>query len=337
MAAGPFKPGPIADVAAALERERPDLQVTSIEQLGEGAKSVVWRVRADGPDDFALKVFRPEYVGFEQTELAFHETLGDRHVNLDGVVPNLLFSAAGATPMIATAIVSGEQLLNVRDLDEDALRPVYRRLGDVLRRMHEVEIASFGTLPLPIERTIETNSQYMTERWLHVWERFVHHGGNRYIASRIRRYLEERVELWDTCGTPRLCHGDAHPGNLLIGRTEAGASLTGLLDFELAAAADPVLDFASATTSLVARPESRLEAMIEGHGEPEGPWRERMRMYNLIFAMSDWSFYATYVARAPQRECERRMLEITDSSRLRVRRSAAKRRLTGLRGRGSGG
>lgn len=325
---------PAADresVLTALRREQPGLTVESIDQLGEGAKSVVWRVSATDREDFALKAFRPEFAGFEQTELAFHERLGDREVELAGVVPSLLFATGGEMPMIATTLVFGEQLLNVRDLDEHQLRPVYRSLGELLRKLHEVEIASFGTLPLPTERTIETNSQYMTERWVHVWEGFVHHGGNRYIASRIRRYLEEREELFDTSGSPRLCHGDAHPGNLLIARDADLPRLSGLLDFELAAAADPVLDFASATTSLVANPNSRIAAIIEGHGEPEGPWRERLAMYDLIFAMSSWSFYATYVARAPQRRCERRMLEITDSSRLRVWRSAAKRRLVGRR------
>lgn len=322
---------PAADrksVLAELRRTQPKLTVTSIEPFGEGAKSVVWRVRVDGHEAFALKAFRPEFIGYEQTELDFHETLGGRHDDLGGVVPRLLFSSDGEMPMIATSIVAGEQLLNVRDLNESALRPVYRDLGAVLRTLHEVEFASFGTLPLPADRTIGTNSQYMTERWIHVWEEFVRHGGNRYIASRVRRHLEERAELWDTCGSPRLCHGDTHPGNLLIGRSRDRVRLTGLLDFELAAAADPVLDFAAATTSLVADPGSRVQAMIEGHGEPDGPWRERLALYDLIFAMSDWSYYAKFVARAPQRGCERRMLEITESSRLRVWRSAVKQKLT---------
>lgn len=336
MSAGPVKPGPAADVASALTRERPDLRVTAIAPLGEGVKSEVWRISADGIDDFALKIFRPKYRGSERTELAFHEALGAAHADLVGMIPQLLFASDGEVPMIATSLLEGEQLLNAGTVDRADRFGIYRGIGMALAVLHRVDMPAFGALPLGDDRKSDSNAQFMTERWTRVWNGFRDHGGNDHLAMRAWRYLSEREELWDTCGPPRLCHGDAHPGNVLVARTGKGLRFVGLLDFESAAATDPVYDFAAASTSLVDDAKSLVEALVEAHGEPEGPWRERLAMYALVKAMSDWSFYAEYVARAPQRECERRMIEITESSRMRVWRSAARRALTGRRARHAG-
>lgn len=332
---------PAADahaVRAALAIARPELRVESLETIGEGIKSVVWRVRSAGQDDFALKALKPKYHGFERTEIAFHEALGDGHRELVGVIPQLLFVSRGELPLIATSILDGEQLLNVGGLDRADHRPIYRRLGEVLAVLHRKVMPSFGAMPVGEERSIATNAQYMTERWMNCWNGFRHHGANPYLASRARKFLLEREELWDTGGAPRLCHADAHPGNILVARGDDGRiRFSGLLDFEVATATDPAFDFAAACTSMVKDPAARIEAMIEGHGEPDGPWRERMAMYHVMLAMSDWAFYAQYVARSPQRVCERRILEITGASRVRLWRSAAKRRLTSRRGSGSDG
>lgn len=341
MSSGPDQPGPVNNVPAAdrqavrdaLASVRPELRVESLEPLGEGFKSVVWRVRAAGEDDFALKAFKPKYHGFERTELDFHQQLGERCHELEGLIPRLLFVSRGDLPLIATTMLEGEQLLTLPKLDAADRAPIYRKLGAVLAVLHGKELPSFGALPVGEERTIATNAQYMTERWVNCWNGFRHHGANPYLASRARQFLLEREELWDTGGTPRLCHADAHPGNILVSRGSDGhLRFSGLLDFEVATATDPAFDLAAACTSLVRDPKARIEAMIEGHGDPMGPWRERLAMYDVMLAMSDWTVYAKYVARSPQRECERRILSITDSSRLRVWRSAVKRTVTGRRG-----
>lgn len=352
MSSGPVQPGstdraepselaPAADaqaVRAALALERPELRVESLERIGEGVKSVVWRVRADDEDDFALKALKPKFHGYERTEIAFHEALGEGHRELEGVIPRLLFVSRGELPLIASTMLEGEQLLNLRGFDHADCGPIYRRLGEVLAVLHRKELPSFGAMPVGEERSIATNAQYMTERWVNCWNGFRHHGANPYLAARARKFLLEREELWDTGGSPRLCHADAHPGNVLVVRDDDGrVRFSGLLDFESSVATDPAFDLAAACTSLVKDPGERIEAMVEGHGEPEGPWRERVAMYHVMLAMSDWAFYAQYVARSPQRVCERRILEITDSSRVRFWRSQAKRAVTRRRGSGDGG
>lgn len=346
MPPGPAKPGPTDSVPAAsarairdaLARERPDLRIESLEPLGEGVKSVVWRVSAVDEDDFALKAFKPKFHGFERTELAFHKALGDDRAELEGLIPRLLFVSRGELPMLATTMLEGEQLLNAGTVDRASLGSIYRALGEVLAVLHSKVQPSFGALPVGEDRSIMTNAQYMTERWVNCWNGFCRHGANPYLASRARQFLLEREELWDTGGGPRLCHADAHPGNVLVVREGDGrVRFSGLLDFEVATATDPVFDFAAACTSLVKDPEHRIKAMVDGHGEPDGPWRQRLAMYDVMLAMSNWVFYAEHVARAPQRVCERRILKITEASRLRTWRSETKRKLTGRRRGGVGG
>lgn len=331
--AGPTAPGSpssepaedAASVLAELERLRPDLAGATVDPLGAGIKSVVWRVTAAGSEPFALKAFRAKYRSLAATEVGFH-------LAAKGVVaelPALLFADEEAG-LVATTICPGEPLMHAPLGTDAELGAISESVGRALAKIHSVSMPGYGALPLGTSREIAGNREHMVDRWRAVWREFVGHGGNAYLAGEVRRYLEEREELWDTASGPRLCHGDARPGNVLVQRgADRRFAMTALIDYELAFAGDPVLDLAAAKAAVVDRPIN-FDALIAGYGDPGEGWRERLKMYELVVAMSDWSFFAEYVARAPQRPCERRMIAITRASRLRVWRA----RLGGRAGRG---
>lgn len=78
-----------------------------------------------------------------------------------------------------------------------------------------------------------------------------------------------------TTSSAPLTHDDAHDANVLV---EDGR-ITGLVDWENAVAADPILDLAKAHAFSDGSSEEALEALIDGYGPLRPDWRDAFDLY----------------------------------------------------------
>lgn len=323
------------DLAAArriFQRVDGRLIVESVSVLGEGIKSDVYLATCSDGSKFVLKVFKHEYDWCAETEAAFYDELQRaRPEGIDGL-PRRVASFDDHTVLARRVTVLTyapgnpmEDRFGFGGVDQ---RSAYRALGATLSELHRIEQPEFGIHPLDERGGQRSNREYMTGLWANSLNHFFEDGGNRYLGWEIRRYLLSREHLWDECTSPRLCHGDPHPGNVLVEVGEQGLEFRRLIDFEMAMAGDPLFDLADAYYNSEGDRESKLAAMLDGYGEVPGYSEERFKMYVLYFALGRWTFLSSYGARPPLRGIAKEMARIVGASRWRIFRSALRARLT---------
>lgn len=318
---------PVIDRAAAqriLDAAHAGLQVAMVEELGEGVKSDAWLIDCTNGDRYVAKVYKSQLDHFAAAEDAFHDQLelcapegvpgiprrltsiddksiDDRRITVHRFVP-------GVTMQDGAGFTESEQLLPYRDF------------GRTLRSLHDVHQPMFGSLPATDETAASrTNREFMEQVTSKALADFVADNGNKYLARHLSAYFRERAELWDQTTEARLCHGDTHPGNVVVERCADGSvAFRGVIDFESAIAGDPVFDLANAFYNASGDRDAKFSSLLDGYGEVLGDWRDRFDLYVVHFALSRWNFISRYGVRPPLRGISRELARMTGASRWRM-------------------
>ena len=134
-----------------------------------------------------------------------------------------------------------------------------------------------------------SNDAYLTFQFDKKLKEFINRGGDSSLAQRVARFASERRHLLQACTVPVLCHNDFHPRNILATKIDGRLRLSGVLDFENAHAADPLMDLAKTLYCAPNTDETKREALLAGYG-PLGQdnWRELVAYYHLYYILEYW-------------------------------------------------
>lgn len=184
--------------------------------------------------------------------------------------------------------------LPARFSDADPVE-VGRQVGALLRALHAITFDDFGYIETRVTSPVGSNLEFMRRRI----DRKVR-SGPPALREQLERYFAEREDAFTGCETAVLCHNDAHDANVLV---EDGR-ITGLIDWENAVAADPILDLAKAWAFSDGRSDETLEALVDGYGPLREDWREAFELYVVDHLLELWVWFSQIGLSDPLPELE---------------------------------
>ena len=128
--------------------------------------------------------------------------------------------------------------------DQEKIK-ITKKIGELLSRIHNIKFDKFGF--------IMEGGKIKHE---HLKPEFV---------SSFMRYLAENLETIDYSGSPCLVHNDFMPGHVFVEKN-GEYNITGIIDFELAAAFSPEIDFIKLHRCGFFDNKDLQDALIEGYG-----------------------------------------------------------------------
>jgi len=186
-------------------------------------------------------------------------------------------------------------LLGAREpsLTDAELFAVYAEMGACLRRINDVTLGSFGYIgPNGVWTPHASNRAYMSAQFDKKLAEFCTRGGNETLAERLRTSIAARRHLLDAADMPRLCHYDFHAGNVLV-TSDGAPHLSGIVDFENAAAGDPLMDVAKALYYFTPEDAPKRDGLLAGHGTRDRPdWEATIGLYRLACTLELWCWMA---------------------------------------------
>jgi fructosamine-3-kinase len=155
------------------------------------------------------------------------------------------------------------------DHDEDLLRPLLFRLGQLLARLHRIQITGFGLLDVgPVVLGAGSDCGGLLPNWpdyvrlnLESHVRACADGGliDGELARRVLDAFEWHANLYEGVTSGALLHGDPGSHNVFAD----GGGISALIDWEDCLAGDPVYEVAFWATF---HPERRHGAFLDGYG-----------------------------------------------------------------------
>jgi hygromycin-B 7''-O-kinase len=263
----------------------PDFDLTGIRPLDGGEVHANYAVETRDGRRLAVKVYRGELSWKLDKEVYLLDLVGSR---LDLPVPEIVHAGQGA---LVVTLLPGKP---ARFSDADPIA-VSRQLGGLLRELHTITLDSFGYIETRVTSPVSSNLEYMRRRM----ERKVK-SGPPALRDQLGRYFAEGEHAFEGCRTAVLCHNDAHDANVLV---EEG-QITGLVDWENAVAADPILDLAKAYAFSDGRSEETLEALVEGYGPLRPDWRKAFDLYVVDHLLELWVWFSSLGLKDPLPELE---------------------------------
>jgi aminoglycoside phosphotransferase (APT) family kinase protein len=191
-------------------------------------------------------------------------------------------SAIGSAYMVLT-VVEGETIARkiLRDQPFEAARPkLARQCGEVLARIHALEVAGLPSLPV-------VTARQQIERYEAIYRSF---DNPRAAFELAFAWLGDHIPQE---APPRLVHGDFRLGNLMIGPE----GLRAVLDWELAHLGDPLEDLAWICTpswrfGQIQHPVGgfgEIDDLVEGYEAAGGAQVDRARLkFWLLFGPLKW-------------------------------------------------
>jgi len=267
----------------------PEAVVTEVHRITGGQVNEVYEIRCAPP---VPPVVAKRYSAQTQWKAAKEDyVLGLLAAAGIGPLPRVLHRGPD---FLLQSRVEGTMLSDLLpELEPAQIRDTYRELGRLLASIHRIPQPSFGYLMTRVVSPHDSNRSLMRQMTERVLASFAANGGDPALHAALERVLTgDQTVLYDNCTAPVLCHNDFHDGNVMVVRTATGLRMTGLLDFENALAADPLLDLAK--TDLYSRiddPEL-LAALLDGYGPLPPDGAERLALYKLYHAMELWSWLA---------------------------------------------
>lgn len=167
--------------------------------------------------------------------------------------------------------------------------PVYRQMGEVLRRIHRIPMSTYGYIGAAGVMAPEpTNDAYMRRTFATVFRQFRDQSGDVDLARRLEIKAQSRFGLLACSAGPVLCHDDFHQGNVLVTRDAAGDfQVSGLIDFGNARAGDALFDLAKALMCATHEDPRSPEPLLAGYGKIDHPHPvEAIWLYTLFHRLS---------------------------------------------------
>lgn len=249
--------------------------ITSVEPLSGGEVHRVYEARAGDGAAVVVKIYREELEWKLDKEAFLCELVGRR---TRVPAPRFLHREPGIAVMTR---LPGRPLRVVAP-PEPELVELNRRRGELLRELHTVVFDCFGYIETGVTEPAPSNVEFMARRLEHKLPHAPPH-----LRDPLARHFAERKHAFASCTTPVLCHNDAHDANLLV---EDGR-ITGLVDWENAVAADPLLDLARSHIFSDGASEATLQALVEGYGILRADWREAFELYVLDHLLELWVWF----------------------------------------------
>lgn len=174
---------------------------------------------------------------------------------------------------------------------EPDIADLYRQMGGLLRKMHQVSLPAFGPFDARgIVDPVASNTEFIMRLWGAVLDRFRHFGASPALADRLDTIVTTHIGLTVPTSGPVFAHDDFHPNNVLAQRgDDARLALTGLIDFGNARAADATFDLAKTLFCCEHEAPGSSVAILEGYGPIAHPEPEAaLWLYTLIHRVTMW-------------------------------------------------
>ncbi|HEY9410482.1 MAG TPA: aminoglycoside phosphotransferase family protein [Jiangellaceae bacterium] len=280
-----------SEIDEMMTRAVPGARIRDVMARTGGELSTVFEVRLDGAAPVILKIYDDVWAWKQAKEVAVYGLLAEV---ARGYVPEVLHvESAGSGPAFTVLT-----RLDGRPLSEVALEPaewrqVYRQVGRLVARIHEVGQPAYGYLVAGIVDPEPDNASYMGRQFAKKLREFAGLGGDQGLHHEVERYVAARADSFANCAAPVLCHNDLHEGNVLVRPGDGGWVVSGLVDVENAVAADPLLDLAKTECYSIRGDQSKHAGLIEGYGALPADWAARLELYRLYHALELWDWFAS--------------------------------------------
>ena len=278
-----------------VDEALPGEQVREVSKLHGGEVAAIYEIAlASGRDSIVLKVYPPSLDWKMRKEANMLALVQDR---LRVPAPRVLAVDESKRHLVLNYLLmtklAGVLLRSMENtLDSQQYLGAYRQIGALFRDFHRIPMQGFGYIGTDgIVTPHSSNRSYLTTQFERKLEEYLRRGGDAVRARRIAAHATKYADLLDQCTAAVLCHNDLHAGNVLadVG-LDGKVRLRGVLDFENAQAADPLMDIAKAAYYLKL---SERRALFEGYG---GLGRRQgeltLSYYHLYFALVLWCWTA---------------------------------------------
>ena len=176
--------------------------------------------------------------------------------------------------------------------DHPDIASVYRQMGALLRKLHSVGMQGYGQMDASgIVSPVGTNAEFLRKIIAGAFEQFLHFGGDAALARRLCAIVDERFDdIVVHSSGPVFAHDDLHPGNVLVCEADDGTlSVSGLIDFGNARAADAVFDLAKCLFCSKHEAPGCEEHILKGYGDIDHPDPEgALSYYTLLHRVIMW-------------------------------------------------
>jgi Ser/Thr protein kinase RdoA (MazF antagonist) len=269
----------------AAQQLLPDFDIVGIAPLDGGEVHSNFELRTADGRDLVLKVYRGELSWKLGKEAYLLELVRSR---LSIPVPAIVHK--GEAALVMTRLPGRPARFT-----DAAPVAVAREVGAILRELHAITFEDFGYIETRVTNPVSSNVEYMRRRI----ERKIR-SGPPALRDALERHFAEHEQAFAGCETAVLCHNDAHDANVLV----EGSRVTGLVDWENAVAADPILDLAKAHAFSDRSSEETLEALVEGYGPLRPDWREAFDLYVVDHLLELWVWFTQLDVTDPLPELE---------------------------------
>lgn len=275
----------------------PDADVTAVRSLASGNMGAVFELVLAGEiPPLMLKVYPEAYSWMLQKGVNVAHLMRDQ---IGTLVPDILLADASKTLLplsfVLMSKIEGENLRSVENaLSARDVTSAYRLMGEVLRKLHRRSMGGFGYIgPQGLKPAHASNCAYVRSQFDRKTREFIDRGGDTQLAERITNHISARAHLLHACKEGVLCHNDFHGSNVLVAGRDENLRLAGVLDFDNAHAADPLMDLAKTLFCAPEMDDARRAALLEGYGPLEREdWRETVHLYRLYFNVEFWCWMA---------------------------------------------
>ena len=274
---------------AIVDRIASGRRVARVEKIPMGEIGAVYAIEfADAGPGYVLKAYPANLRWKMRKDEAVLALVQDR---LSVPVPRIV--SIDDEHLVMTRLAGSGLLAMEEGLAPAQVVSAYEQMGRAMREIHRIEMAAFGYLGADgIVQPAASNRAYMQGQLERKLAGFAQFGGDAGLARRLQSYVADRLALLDGCTSPRLLHYDFHTGNILAERHGDTIALTGLLDWENAIAADPLMDLAKTLAYSVRGDRTKHAALLAGYGAIDRPrWRETIALYEFYGLIELWAWW----------------------------------------------
>ena len=164
---------------------------------------------------------------------------------------------------------------------------LFRQIGGLASKLHSIAMPAFGSFPNP---AYSEHSDYIRSLADHAFGQCLAHGADPTLLARLQRIFDSDFAAIVPVTTQAVfAHDDLHPGNVLAVETDAGLSISGLIDFGNARASCAVMDLAKTIFICEHDAPGSGAAILEGYGAIDHPSpTEALAFYTLLHRLIMW-------------------------------------------------
>ena len=257
----------------------------------QGGSAEVFRLELDTDVSLVLKIYQDDsagIIGGDSFAIAQAQTAGlpvTRYLLVDQSRARLPFRYVVANHLPGLPAGNFRQHPDIASL--------YRQMGSVLRSLHTIRMPAYGRFDADgIADPVSTNTIFVRKRLDCALKRFLEHGAEPGLASRLRDIAETDFDaVVPHSPGAVLAHDDLHPDNVLATETDGLLQLSGLPDFGNAHTADAVSDLAKCLFCSEHDAHGSARHILEGYGPVAHPDpAPALALYTLLHRLTMWSW-----------------------------------------------